>query len=93
LFVIGLLADKNCVCAVGDSASNGLRQFAGWKKDEWRKQATGVSLVPPEKRPRTKDEDEKDWDRTLNQIQTPGFWAKLSCPCGAQALWAVVVFR
>src|SRR6202162_931523 len=44
------------------------RQFAGWKKDEWRKQATGVSLVPPEKRPRTKDddEDEDDWDRTLN---------------------------
>jgi hypothetical protein len=23
------------------------------KKDEWRKQAAGVSLVPPEKRPRT----------------------------------------
>jgi hypothetical protein len=29
--------------------------FAGgrWKKDEWRKQTTGVSLVAPEKRPRT----------------------------------------
>jgi hypothetical protein len=28
----------------------------------------GVSLVPPEKRPRTKndDEDEEDWDMTLN---------------------------
>jgi hypothetical protein len=27
----------------------------------------GVSLVPPEKRPRTKDddEDEEDWDMTL----------------------------
>ena len=36
----------------------------GWKKDEWRKQAVGVSLVSPEKRPRTKDED--DWDTTLN---------------------------
>jgi hypothetical protein len=41
----------------------------GWKKDEWRKQVVGVSLVPPEKRPRTKDEDEdekeEDWDMTL----------------------------
>ena len=39
----------------------------GWKEDEWRKQAVRVSLVPPEKRPRTKDddEDEKDWDMTL----------------------------
>jgi len=27
----------------------------GWKKDEWRKQAARVSLVLPEKRPRTKD--------------------------------------
>jgi hypothetical protein len=33
------------------------------------KQATGVSLVPPEEQPRTKDddEDEKDLDRTLNR--------------------------
>jgi hypothetical protein len=38
----------------------------GWKKDEWRKQAVGVSLLPPEKRPRTKDDDEEDWDMTLN---------------------------
>jgi hypothetical protein len=38
----------------------------GCKEDEWRKQAVGVSLVPPEKRPRTKDEDEEDWDMTLN---------------------------
>ena len=40
----------------------------GWKEDEWRKQAVRVSLVPPEKRPRTKDddEDEEDWDMTLN---------------------------
>jgi hypothetical protein len=40
----------------------------GWKKDEWRKQVVEVSLVPPEKRPRTKDddEDEEDWDMTLN---------------------------
>ena len=40
----------------------------GWKKDEWRKQVEEVSLVPPEKRPRTKDddEDEEDWDMTLN---------------------------
>jgi hypothetical protein len=30
------------------------------KKDEWRKQAAGVSLVPPEKRPRTKDDDEDE---------------------------------
>jgi hypothetical protein len=33
-------------------------------KDEWRKQTVGVSLVPPEKRPRTKDDDEyprKPW--------------------------------
>jgi hypothetical protein len=29
-------------------------------------QAVGVSLVPPEKRPRTKDDDEEDWDITLN---------------------------
>jgi hypothetical protein len=57
-----------------DSASNGSRQYARWKKDEWRKQATGVSLVPPEKRPRTKDddEDEKDWDRTLNKYEALG---------------------
>jgi hypothetical protein len=35
------------------------------------KQATGVSLVPPEEQPRTKDddEDEKDWDRTLNRYR------------------------
>ena len=26
----------------------------------------GVSLLPPEKRPRTKDEDEDDWEMTLN---------------------------
>jgi hypothetical protein len=41
---------------------------------EWRKQATGVSLVPPEKRPRAKDddEDEKDWDRTLNKYEALG---------------------
>jgi hypothetical protein len=37
---------------------------------EWRKQATGVSLVPPEKRPRAKDddEDEKDWDCTNQTV-------------------------
>jgi alpha-ribazole phosphatase len=36
-------------------------------RDEWRKQAARVSLVPPEKRPRTKDEDEgeEDWDMTI----------------------------
>jgi hypothetical protein len=34
--------------------------FPGWKKDERRKQATGVSLVPLEKRPRTKDDDEDE---------------------------------
>jgi len=39
----------------------------GWKEDEWRKQATGVSVVPPEKRPRTKDED--DWDMTLKRYR------------------------
>jgi hypothetical protein len=34
----------------------------------------GVSLVPPEKRPRAKDddEDEKDWDRTLNKYEALG---------------------
>ena len=39
------------------------------RRMKWRKQATGVSLVPSEKRPRTKDddEDEKDWDRSLNR--------------------------
>jgi hypothetical protein len=37
----------------------------GWKEDEWRKRAVGVSLVPTEKRPRTKDDDEEDWDMTL----------------------------
>jgi hypothetical protein len=40
----------------------------GWKKDEWRKQAVAVSLEPPEKRPRTKDEEE-NWDMTLNTYQ------------------------
>jgi hypothetical protein len=39
----------------------------GWKRDEWRKQAAEVSLVPPEKRTRTKDDDEDDWDMTLNR--------------------------
>jgi hypothetical protein len=38
----------------------------GWKEDEWRKQALGIPLVPPEKRPRTKDDDEEDWEMTLN---------------------------
>jgi hypothetical protein len=33
-----------------------------WKKEEWRKHATGVSLLPPEKRPRTKDDDEDEED-------------------------------
>jgi hypothetical protein len=31
----------------------------GLKKEEWRNKRR-VSLVPPEKRPRTKDEDEDD---------------------------------
>jgi hypothetical protein len=46
----------------------------GWKEDEWRKQAEGVSVVPPEKRPRTKDddEDEEDWNMTLNRYATLG---------------------
>jgi hypothetical protein len=37
----------------------------------------GVSLVPPEKQPRTKDddEDEEDWDMTLNTYKA---WAMLS---------------
>ena len=36
----------------------------------------GVSLLPLEKRPRTKDddEDEEDWDMTLNMYKA---WAKL----------------
>ena len=34
----------------------------------------GVSLLPLEKRPRTKDDDEEDWDMTLNMYKT---WAKL----------------
>ena len=53
----------------------------GWKKDEWRKQAVGLSLLPPEKRPRTKDddEDEEDWDMTLNTYKA---WANLSWPFG-----------
>jgi hypothetical protein len=38
----------------------------GWKKNEWRKQAVGVSLLSSEKRPRTKD-DEEDWDMTLKR--------------------------
>jgi len=33
----------------------------GRKKDEWRKQAAGFSLLTPEKRPRTKDDDEQEW--------------------------------
>ena len=37
--------------------------FARWKEDEWRKQAAGVSLVPPEKRPRTKDDEDDCGDR------------------------------
>jgi hypothetical protein len=42
----------------------------GWKEDGWRKQAAGVSLVRPKKRPRTKDDDEEeDWDMTLKHIQ------------------------
>jgi hypothetical protein len=35
----------------------------GWKKEKWRKLAAAIWLVPPEKPPRTKDEDEQDWDR------------------------------
>ena len=34
----------------------------------------GVSLLPLEKRPRTKDDDEEDWDMTLNMYKA---WAKL----------------
>src|SRR5271163_1952479 len=45
---------------------SGIAWFARWKEDERRKQALGVSLLPPEKRPRTKDEDEDDWEMTLN---------------------------
>jgi hypothetical protein len=32
----------------------------GWKRDEWRKQAAEVSLGSPEKRPRTKGDDEDE---------------------------------
>jgi hypothetical protein len=38
----------------------------GWKREERRKQAAEGSLGSPEKRTRTKDEDEHDWDMTLN---------------------------
>src|SRR5271166_3617471 len=43
-----------------------IARFARWKEDERRKQALGVSLLPPEKRTRTKDDDEDDWEMTLN---------------------------
>jgi hypothetical protein len=54
--------------------------------------ATGVSLVPPEKRPRTKDddEDEKDWDRTLNRYDAllTAIWARrLATPDKAETLY------
>jgi hypothetical protein len=39
----------------------------GWKREERRKQAAEGSLGPPEKRTRTKDEDEHDWDMALNR--------------------------
>ena len=55
---------------------SGIARFARWKEDERRKQALGVSLLPPEKRPRTKDddEDEDDWEMTLNTYrhEVPG---------------------
>jgi hypothetical protein len=38
----------------------------GWKREERRKQAAEGSLGSPEKRTRTKDEDEHDWDMALN---------------------------
>ena len=39
-------------------------------------QAAGVSLVPPEIRTRTKDDDadEDDWDMTLNRYKSPAFF-------------------
>jgi hypothetical protein len=37
----------------------------GWKREERRKQAAEGSLGSPEKRTRTKDEDEHDWDMAL----------------------------
>jgi hypothetical protein len=56
----------------------------GWKRDEWRKQAPEGALGSPEKRTRTKDDD--DWDMAPNTYQDLPWvaqgkpWAKLSCP-------------
>jgi hypothetical protein len=36
------------------------------ERDEWRRQAAEGSLGSPEKRTRTKDDDEDDWDMALN---------------------------
>jgi hypothetical protein len=47
----------------------------GWKREERRKQAAEGSFGSPEKRTRTKDEDEHDWDMALNTYKP---WAKLS---------------
>jgi hypothetical protein len=38
----------------------GSRRSARWKRDERRKQVTGISLVPPEKRTTTKDDDDDE---------------------------------
>jgi hypothetical protein len=53
--------------SIGDRGS-----LLGWNEDEWRKQAVGVSLVPPEKRPRTKDDDEDEQDSDMALNSYPG---------------------
>ena len=40
-----------------------------------------LTLLPPEKRPRTKDDDEDDWEMTLNRYLTPGIPHYDNSPC------------
>jgi hypothetical protein len=44
----------------------------GWKRDEWRKQAAEVSLVPPETN--ENDDEDENWDNGPEQIKAEKVW-------------------
>jgi hypothetical protein len=70
--VVGLAtASARTLCTYLFSVISQSSSSSSWvvlvcNKNEWRKQAVGVSLLSSEKRPRTKD-DEEDWDMTLKR--------------------------